>query len=127
MLSILTQSNAGSNVWTFKHAFRNHHRHQTSQRNVFTFTNTGAIVVVLHLLSWGCYIGDYEGYSELLRLWTFLYFLEYRPMEKVQKPSNPECYTQSSEPFRIYVKVVVFWDVTPCNQEEHSIIYGVKS
>jgi hypothetical protein len=28
--------------------------------------------------------------------------LEYRAMDEVQKPSNPECYTPSSEPFRIY-------------------------
>jgi hypothetical protein len=27
--------------------------------------------------------------------------LEYRTMNKVQKPSNPECYTPSSETFRI--------------------------
>jgi hypothetical protein len=27
--------------------------------------------------------------------------LEYQTMDKVQKPSNPECYTPSSEPFRI--------------------------
>jgi hypothetical protein len=30
------------------------------------------------------------------------YSLEYRMMEKVQEPSNSECYTPSSEPFRIY-------------------------
>jgi hypothetical protein len=28
--------------------------------------------------------------------------LEYRTMEKVQKPDNSVCYTASSEPFRIY-------------------------
>jgi hypothetical protein len=31
-----------------------------------------------------------------------LYSLEYRTMEKVQKPSNSVYYTSSSEPFRIY-------------------------
>jgi hypothetical protein len=36
---------------------------------------------------------------------VLLWFLEYRTMDKVQKPSNPECYTPSSEPFRIYVQV----------------------
>jgi hypothetical protein len=30
--------------------------------------------------------------------------LEYRTMDKVQKPSNPMCYTPSSEPFKIYLK-----------------------
>jgi hypothetical protein len=30
------------------------------------------------------------------------YSLEYRPMEKVQKPSNSLCYTPSSEPFKIH-------------------------
>jgi hypothetical protein len=34
------------------------------------------------------------------------YFLVYRTMEKVQKPSNSECYTPSSVPFRIIEK----WD-----------------
>jgi hypothetical protein len=28
--------------------------------------------------------------------------LKYRTMDKVQKPSNSECYTPSLEPFRIY-------------------------
>jgi hypothetical protein len=28
-------------------------------------------------------------------------FLEYQTMDKVQKPSNPECYTPPPEPFRI--------------------------
>jgi hypothetical protein len=32
--------------------------------------------------------------------------LEYRTMGKVQKPSDPECYTPSSEPFRIYYNLV---------------------
>jgi hypothetical protein len=30
-----------------------------------------------------------------------LFFVEYRTMDKVQNPSNSECYSQSSEPFRI--------------------------
>jgi hypothetical protein len=30
--------------------------------------------------------------------------LEYRTVDKVQKPSNPECHTPSSEPFRICVE-----------------------
>jgi hypothetical protein len=33
---------------------------------------------------------------------TMFYFLEYRTMENVQKPSNSVCYTPSPEPFRIY-------------------------
>jgi hypothetical protein len=32
-----------------------------------------------------------------------LFYLERRTMDKVQKPNNPECYTPSSEPFRIYL------------------------
>jgi hypothetical protein len=35
------------------------------------------------------------------------YLLEYRMMEKVQKPSNSVCYTTSSEPFRIYFYLCV--------------------
>jgi hypothetical protein len=31
-----------------------------------------------------------------------LSFLEYRTMDKVQNPSNSECYTPSPDPFRIY-------------------------
>jgi hypothetical protein len=30
-------------------------------------------------------------------------FLEYRMMDKVQKPSNSKCYAPISEPFRIYI------------------------
>jgi hypothetical protein len=30
-------------------------------------------------------------------------------MEKVQKPSNSECDTPSSEPFRIYLNIDVFY------------------
>jgi hypothetical protein len=33
-------------------------------------------------------------------LCTFMCFLEYQMMEKVQNPSDPECYTPSSEPFK---------------------------
>lgn len=40
--------------------------------------------------------------------------LEYWRVDKVQKPSNPECYTSLSEPFRIelgtyYVVILTFW------------------
>jgi hypothetical protein len=35
----------------------------------------------------------------------FFYFLQYWTMDKVQRPSNSECYTPSSEPFRIYMIV----------------------
>jgi hypothetical protein len=33
---------------------------------------------------------------------VFFLVLEYWTMDNVQKLSNPECYTPSSEPFRIY-------------------------
>jgi hypothetical protein len=33
---------------------------------------------------------------------VFKYILVYRAMDKVQKPSNSECYTPSSEPFGTY-------------------------
>jgi hypothetical protein len=36
-----------------------------------------------------------------------LWSLEYRPMDKVRKPSNPECYISSSEPFRIYLIIML--------------------
>jgi hypothetical protein len=36
---------------------------------------------------------------------VFFRFLEHRMMDKVQKPSNPECYTPSSEPFKIYISL----------------------
>jgi hypothetical protein len=36
-----------------------------------------------------------------------LWSLDYRRADKVRKPSNAECYTQSSEPFRIYKKNLV--------------------
>jgi hypothetical protein len=39
------------------------------------------------------------GFLDFFRRPIFL-TLEYRTMEKVQKPSNSECYTPSSEPFR---------------------------
>jgi hypothetical protein len=38
-----------------------------------------------------------------------LQFFEYRTMGKVQKPSNSECYTPSSEPFKIYFFPIVFY------------------
>jgi hypothetical protein len=34
------------------------------------------------------------------------YSLEYQTMDKVQKPSNSVWYTPSSEPFRIYLKIL---------------------
>jgi hypothetical protein len=34
-------------------------------------------------------------------------FLEHRTMDKVQKPGNSECYTASSEPFRIYMFICI--------------------
>jgi c-di-GMP-related signal transduction protein len=38
-------------------------------------------------------------------------FLKYRTVDKVQKPSNSECYTTSSEPFRIYLNNrCLFWE-----------------
>jgi hypothetical protein len=43
------------------------------------------------------------GQSLLLKCCALSCLLEYQMMEKVQKPSNPECYTPLSEPFRIYV------------------------
>jgi hypothetical protein len=38
-------------------------------------------------------------------------------MDKVQKPSDPECYTPSSEPFRFYISLIFsinikIWKVT---------------
>jgi hypothetical protein len=33
---------------------------------------------------------------------VILCLVEYQTMDKVQKPSNPECYIPSSEPFRIW-------------------------
>jgi hypothetical protein len=36
------------------------------------------------------------------------YSLEYRTMEKVQKPSNSMCYTPLSEPFRIYKIIYIY-------------------
>jgi hypothetical protein len=33
----------------------------------------------------------------------FCNYLEYRPTDKVQSPINSECYTPSSEPFRMRI------------------------
>jgi hypothetical protein len=41
------------------------------------------------------------------------YSLEYRMMEKVQKPSNFVCYTPSSEPCRIYLLLSVLYNEFP--------------
>jgi hypothetical protein len=59
----------------------------------------------------------------------FFSYLELRAMDKVQKPSNSECHTPSSESFRFYFKSLaefvvltavvmnfaIFWDTVPCN------------
>jgi hypothetical protein len=34
----------------------------------------------------------------------FFNYLEFRTMDKVQKPSDSECYAPSSEPFKIYLE-----------------------
>jgi hypothetical protein len=34
-------------------------------------------------------------------------FLEYRTLDKVQKPNSPECHIPSSEPFKVYMSVLV--------------------
>jgi hypothetical protein len=39
----------------------------------------------------------------------FCFFLEYRTMNKVQKPSSPECYIPSSEPFKVYFGSVALY------------------
>jgi hypothetical protein len=47
-------------------------------------------------------------YSELLGFWTLSIIWcsrKYRMIGKVQNPSNSECYTSSSEPFRIYAYI----------------------
>jgi hypothetical protein len=62
-------------------------------------------------VKWFCVIwAIIRFYSELLGFWAFpifryssvFYFLECRTMDKVQMPSNSECYTPLSELFRIY-------------------------
>jgi hypothetical protein len=45
-----------------------------------------------------------------MTIWTTI-LLEYQTMDKVQKLSSLDCNTPSSEPFRIDVKITVFWDV----------------
>jgi hypothetical protein len=45
---------------------------------------------------------------------VFSAFLEYQTMDKVQKHSNSECYTPSSEPIRIYLKSFAL--IIPCVQ-----------
>jgi hypothetical protein len=42
---------------------------------------------------------------------------EYRTMGKVQKPSNPECYTPSSKPSRIYLNFNIFSDISGETEE----------
>jgi hypothetical protein len=41
--------------------------------------------------------------------------LEYRTIDRIQKLSNAECYTPSSEPFRIDMRITVFRDVKSRN------------
>jgi hypothetical protein len=43
--------------------------------------------------------------------------LEYWTMDKVQKPSNLECYKPSSEPFRIYKITVDMWKTVHRNNQ----------
>jgi hypothetical protein len=55
-------------------------------------SETGSVGVPLHMRK------ETNPASETL---CFFWFLEYRTMDKVRKPSNFECYTPSSEPFSI--------------------------
>jgi hypothetical protein len=41
-----------------------------------------------------------EGNRSSFRNVVFYSYLEFRTMNKVQKPSDSDCYTPSSEPFR---------------------------
>jgi hypothetical protein len=43
-----------------------------------------------------------DGNRSSFRNFVFCYYLEFRTMNKVQKPSHSECYTPLSEPFRRY-------------------------
>jgi hypothetical protein len=63
--------------------------------------------------------------------------LEYLTMEKVQKSSNPECYTASSEPYRIdselyhirkYSKEIIFVDISNRmnSDRRHSMQEGTR-
>jgi hypothetical protein len=79
---------------------------KTTEHNVST---TGSVSV----LRWGgrhlhCWLPQKQltspGDGNRSSFWNtaFSSFLEYQMMDKVQKPSYSECYTTSSEPFRIY-------------------------
>jgi hypothetical protein len=61
--------------------------------------------------------------SELMGSWTLstIWYSsrEYKTMNKVQNPSNSECHTPSSEPFRIYM----IYDV-PNHISNYFIIYN---
>jgi hypothetical protein len=37
-----------------------------------------------------------------------VHYLEFQKIDKVQKPSNSECYTLSSEPFGLYTKIITY-------------------
>jgi hypothetical protein len=47
-----------------------------------------------------------EGNRSSFRVVSFYSYLEYRTMDKVQKRIDSECYTSSSEPFRVYHRVL---------------------
>jgi hypothetical protein len=44
-----------------------------------------------------------DGLKSNLRKVVFTSYLEFRTMDKVQEPSDFECYTPPSEPFRFYL------------------------
>jgi hypothetical protein len=48
-----------------------------------------------------------SGPVSVSKILCFSVLLEYRTMDKVQKPSNAECYTPSSEPIAIYRYITV--------------------
>jgi hypothetical protein len=54
------------------------------------------------------YFGNWICFRPQVRKEEFLkyvfYILEYQMMEKVQTPSDSECYTPLSEPFKIYIE-----------------------
>jgi hypothetical protein len=61
---------------------------------------------------------------------VFSRFLEYWTMGKVQKPSDSECYTPSSEPFRIYQFSIKFYSLFLCTKstaaEANSTVCTIK-
>jgi hypothetical protein len=54
-------------------------------------------------------------WSQFMKCHVF-YFLDYWTMEKVQETSNSECYTPTSEPFRIYKKKT--YQVSQCIDQD---------